>query len=177
MEDVHRAGGVPAILGELRRGNLLNEDVHTVHSASFEAYLDEWDIRSGKASEEAIELFHAAPGGVRTTEPFSTSNRWESLDTDAANGCIRDVEHAYTPEGGLCVLRGNIAVDGAILKTAGIGEDQFHFEGVARVVESQEEAVSVILNREIQPGDVLFVIYESLAGDRYAGDAAPDGLY
>lgn len=164
MEDVHRAGGVPAILGELRRGNLLNEDVHTVHSASFEAYLDEWDIRSGKASEEAIELFHAAPGGVRTTEPFSTSNRWESLDTDAANGCIRDVEHAYTPEGGLCVLRGNIAVDGAILKTAGIGEDQFHFEGVARVVESQEEAVSVILNREIQPGDVLFVIYEGPSG-------------
>lgn len=164
MEDVHRAGGIPAILGELRRAGLLQMNVRSVHSPSLEEHLDNWDIRGGKATDEAIELFHAAPGGVRTTEPFSTSNRWESLDTDPENGCIRDFDHAYTKEGGLCVLRGNIAEDGAILKTAGIGEDQFHFEGTARVVESQEEAVSAILNRTLQPGEVLFVIYEGPSG-------------
>ncbi|MFC9998093.1 dihydroxy-acid dehydratase [Nocardia sp. NPDC127526] len=164
MEDVHRAGGIPAILGELRRGGLLETDVTTVHTASFDEWLDTWDIRSGKASQEAVELFHAAPGGVRTTEPFSTDNRWSSLDTDAEKGCIRSVEHAYTVEGGLCVLRGNIAPDGAILKTAGIDEDLFTFEGPAVVVESQEEAVSVILNKQIQPGDVVVVRYEGPAG-------------
>ncbi|KQY38335.1 MULTISPECIES: dihydroxy-acid dehydratase [Nocardia] len=164
MEDVHRAGGIPAILGELRRGGLLETDVTTVHTTSFEEYLDTWDVRSGKASEEAVELFHAAPGGVRTVEPFSTSNRWSSLDTDAAGGCIRDIENAYTVEGGLCVLRGNIAPDGAILKTAGIDEDLFTFEGPAVVVESQEEAVSMILGKKIQPGDVVVVRYEGPAG-------------
>ncbi|MEU3014291.1 dihydroxy-acid dehydratase [Nocardia asteroides] len=164
MEDVHRAGGIPAILGELRRGGLLETDVTTVHTASFEEYLDTWDIRSGKASDEAFELFHAAPGGVRTVEPFSTSNRWSSLDTDAAGGCIRDVEHAYTVEGGLCVLRGNISPDGAILKTAGIAEDLFTFEGPAVVVESQEEAVSMILGKKIQAGDVIVVRYEGPSG-------------
>ncbi|MGW5438928.1 dihydroxy-acid dehydratase [Nocardia asteroides] len=164
MEDVHRAGGIPAILGELRRGGLLETDVTTVHTASFEEYLDTWDIRSGKASDEAFELFHAAPGGVRTVEPFSTSNRWSSLDTDAAGGCIRDVEHAYTVEGGLCVLRGNISPDGAILKTAGIDEDLFTFEGPAVVVESQEEAVSMILGKKIQAGDVIVVRYEGPSG-------------
>lgn len=164
MEDVHRAGGVPAILGELYRANLLQDSVHSVHSASLEEHISTWDIRSGTASEEAIQLFHAAPGGVRTTEPFSTENRWESLDTDPAGGCIRDSENAYTAEGGLCVLRGNIAEDGAVLKTAGISEEQFHFEGTARVVESQEEAVSVILNGVLQPGEVLFVTYEGPAG-------------
>ncbi|WP_297454266.1 dihydroxy-acid dehydratase [uncultured Corynebacterium sp.] len=164
MEDVHRAGGIPAILGELRRAGLLQMNVRSVHSPSLEEHLDNWDIRGGKATDEAIELFHAAPGGVRTTEPFSTSNRWESLDTDSKHGCIRDFDHAYTKEGGLCVLRGNIAEDGAVLKTAGIGEDQFHFAGTARVVESQEEAVSVILNRTLQPGEVLFVIYEGPSG-------------
>ncbi|MFJ2663926.1 dihydroxy-acid dehydratase [Nocardia fluminea] len=164
MEDVHRAGGIPAILGELRRGGLLETDVTTVHTADYEEFLDTWDIRSGKASDEALELFHAAPGGVRTVEPFSTSNRWSSLDTDAAGGCIRDVENAYTVEGGLCVLRGNIAPDGAILKTAGIDEDLFTFEGPAVVVESQEEAVSMILGKKIQPGDVVVVRYEGPAG-------------
>ncbi|MBW0272927.1 dihydroxy-acid dehydratase [Nocardia sp. MH4] len=164
MEDVHRAGGIPAILGELRRGGLLETDVTTVHTADYEEFLDTWDIRSGKASEEAIELFHAAPGGVRTVEPFSTSNRWSSLDTDAAGGCIRDIEHAYTVEGGLCVLRGNIAPDGAILKTAGIDEELFTFEGPAVVVESQEEAVSMILGKKIQPGDVIVVRYEGPSG-------------
>ncbi|GAB2448115.1 dihydroxy-acid dehydratase [Nocardia tengchongensis] len=164
MEDVHRAGGIPAILGELRRGGLLETDVTTVHTASFDEWLDSWDVRSGKASDEAIELFHAAPGGVRTTEPFSTANRWSSLDTDAEGGCIRDVPHAYTVEGGLCVLRGNIAPDGAILKTAGIDEELFTFEGPAVVVESQEEAVSKILGKEIQPGDVVVVRYEGPKG-------------
>lgn len=164
MEDVHRAGGIPALLGELRRGGLLETDVSTVHTTSFDEWLDEWDIRSGKASAEAIELFHAAPGGVRTVEPFSTDNRWASLDTDAAGGCIRDVANAYTVEGGLCVLRGNIALDGAILKTAGIDEDLFTFEGPAVVVESQEEAVSMILGKKIQPGDVVVVRYEGPKG-------------
>ncbi|WP_282785358.1 MULTISPECIES: dihydroxy-acid dehydratase [unclassified Nocardia] len=164
MEDVHRAGGIPAILGELRRGGLLETEVTTVHTASFDEWLDTWDIRSGKASEEAVELFHAAPGGVRTTEPFSTENRWSSLDTDQEQGCIRDIAHAYTVEGGLCVLRGNIAPDGAILKTAGIDEDLFTFEGPAVVVESQEEAVSVILNKRIKAGDVVVVRYEGPAG-------------
>ncbi|WP_280269545.1 dihydroxy-acid dehydratase [Nocardia wallacei] len=164
MEDVHRAGGIPAILGELRRAGLLETDVTTVHTRGLDEWLDTWDIRSGKASAEAIELFHAAPGGVRTTQPFSTSNRWSSLDTDAAGGCIRDLEHAYTVEGGLCVLKGNIAPDGAILKTAGIDEDLFTFEGPAVVVESQEEAVSAILGKKIQPGDVVVVRYEGPSG-------------
>lgn len=164
MEDVHRAGGIPALLGELRRGGLLETDVSTVHTKSFDQWLDDWDIRSGKATDEAIELFHAAPGGVRTIEPFSTDNRWSALDTDAAGGCIRDVENAYTVEGGLVVLRGNIALDGAILKTAGIDEELFSFQGPALVVESQEEAVSVILQKKIKAGDVLVVRYEGPKG-------------
>jgi dihydroxy-acid dehydratase len=164
MEDVHRAGGIPAILGELRRAGLLRTDVHTVHSSTLEAWLDEWDIRSGASSPGALGLFHAAPGGVRTTEAFSTSNRWSSLDVDASSGCIRDLEHAYTADGGLAVLYGNLAEDGAVIKTAGIPDDLRRFEGPARVVESQEEAVSVILGKQIQPGDVLVVRYEGPAG-------------
>jgi dihydroxy-acid dehydratase len=164
MEDVHRAGGIPAILGELWRGGLLNEDVHTIHAPSLSEWLSEWDIRSGSPSQRAVELFHAAPGGVRTTQAFSTDNRWSSLDTDAENGCIRDVEHAYTKDGGLAVLRGNIAPDGAVIKAAGVPEELWHFEGPALVVESQEEAVSVILSKQIQPGDVLVVRYEGPAG-------------
>jgi len=164
MEDVHRAGGIPAILGELRRAGLLRTDVHAVHSPSLEAWLDEWDIRSGATSAAAAELFHAAPGGVRTTEAFSTANRWSSLDIDGAAGCIRDREHAYTADGGLAVLYGNLAEDGAVIKTAGIPDDLRRFEGPARVVESQEQAVSVILGKQIQPGDVLVVRYEGPAG-------------
>ncbi|WP_078112930.1 dihydroxy-acid dehydratase [Gordonia sp. IITR100] len=164
MEDVHRAGGIPAILGELRRAGLLDDTASTVYTPTMAQALDDWDIRGGKAIDEAVELFHAAPGGVRTTTPFSTSNRWSSLDTDAAGGCIRDLEHAYTVEGGLCVLRGNLAPDGAVLKTAGIDEDLWHFEGPARVVESQEDAVQVILSKTIQAGEVLVVRYEGPAG-------------
>jgi dihydroxy-acid dehydratase len=164
MEDVHRAGGIPAIMGELLRAGLLAEPVHSVHSGSLRDGLAEWDIRSGTASDTARELFLAAPGGVRTTEPFSTANRWSSPDTDAENGCIRDAAHAYTAEGGLAVLRGNLSPEGAVIKTAGIPEDCWHFQGPARVVESQEEAVSAILGKAVQPGDVLVVRYEGPAG-------------
>ncbi|WP_394359419.1 dihydroxy-acid dehydratase [Amycolatopsis sp. SB7-3] len=164
MEDVHRAGGIPAILGELHRGELLNTDVHSVHSPDLESWLSTWDIRAEEPSERAIELFHAAPGGVRTTEAFSTENRWSSLDTDAVGGCIHDVEHAYTKDGGLAILRGNLAENGAVIKSAGIDEELWHFEGPARVLESQEEAVSAILKKEIQPGEVLVIRYEGPAG-------------
>lgn len=164
MEDVHRAGGIPALLGELWRAGLLNTGVHTVHSPSLEQWLTEWDIRSSAPSETAVELYHAAPGGVRTTQASSTENRWSSLDTDAAGGCIRDIEHAYSVDGGLAVLRGNLSVDGAVIKTAGIPEDIWEFEGPAVVLESQEEAVSAILKKEIKPGDVLVIRYEGPAG-------------
>ncbi|AXB44509.1 dihydroxy-acid dehydratase [Amycolatopsis albispora] len=164
MEDVHRAGGIPAILGELWRGGLLHEDVTSVHTPTLAEWLSTWDIRAESPSERAIELYHAAPGGVRTTEAFSTSNRWSSLDTDAAGGCIRDVEHAHTADGGLAILRGNLAENGAVIKSAGIDESLWRFQGPARVVESQEEAVSVILGKQIQPGEVLVVRYEGPAG-------------
>ncbi|MFC3449327.1 dihydroxy-acid dehydratase [Amycolatopsis speibonae] len=164
MEDVHRAGGIPAILGELYRGGLLNTDVHSVHSPDLDSWLSTWDIRAKEPSARAIELFHAAPGGVRTTEAFSTENRWSSLDTDASDGCIHDVEHAYTKDGGLAILRGNLAENGAVIKSAGIDEELWRFEGPARVLESQEEAVSAILKKEIQPGEVLVIRYEGPAG-------------
>ncbi|GAA4658099.1 MULTISPECIES: dihydroxy-acid dehydratase [Amycolatopsis] len=164
MEDVHRAGGIPAILGELYRGGLLNTEVHSVHSPSLKEWLEKWDIRAENPSPEAVELFHAAPGGVRTTQAFSTENRWSSLDTDAANGCIRDIEHAYTKDGGLAILRGNLAENGAVIKAAGIDESLWHFEGPAHVLESQEEAVSAILGKKIQPGEVLVIRYEGPAG-------------
>ncbi|MGO1051658.1 dihydroxy-acid dehydratase [Crossiella sp. CA198] len=164
MEDVHRAGGIPAILGELDRGGLLNRAVHTVHSANIDEWLGAWDIRAESPSAEAVELFHAAPGGVRTTQAFSTENRWSSLDTDAAGGCIRDREHAYTKDGGLAVLRGNLAEDGAVIKTAGIDEELWVFRGPARVVESQEQAVSAILGKQVQPGEVVVVRYEGPSG-------------
>ncbi|SDP00923.1 dihydroxyacid dehydratase [Klenkia soli] len=164
MEDVHRAGGIPAILGELRRGGLLDEGVHAVHAGSLAEWLDRWDIRGGSASEEAVELFHAAPGGVRTTQAFSTANRWSSLDTDAAEGCIHDVAHAHTVDGGLAVLSGNLAPQGSVIKTAGIPEELWVFTGPARVVESQEAAVEVILSKTIQAGEVLVVRYEGPAG-------------
>jgi dihydroxy-acid dehydratase len=164
MEDVHRAGGIPAILGELDRAGLLDRDVHSVHSTNLTDWLGAWDIRAEAPSREAIELFHAAPGGVRTTEAFSTKNSWSSLDTDAEGGCIRDKEHAYSVEGGLMVLRGNLAEDGAIIKAAGVDEEIWQFTGPARVVESQEQAVSAILGKQIKPGDVVVVRYEGPSG-------------
>ncbi len=164
MEDVHRAGGIPALLGELDRAGLLDHTVHTVHSQDVRSWLDAWDVRGGKATDEALELYHAAPGGVRTTQAFSTANRWDTLDTDAADGCIRDIEHAYTVDGGLAVLYGNLAEEGAVIKTAGIDEELFHFVGTALVVESQEAAVDAILGKTVQPGHVVVVRYEGPAG-------------
>lgn len=164
MEDVHRAGGVPAILGELNRAGLLKKDVHSVFSPDLDSWLEEWDIRGENPSEEALELFSAAPGNVRTTKPFSTDNRWAGLDADAANGCIRDVEHAYTKSGGLTVLYGNLAPEGAVIKAAGIDPDLFHFEGEALVVESQDEAVERILDKTVRPGHVVVIRYEGPAG-------------
>ena len=164
MEDVHRAGGIPAILGELHRGGKLDDSVHSVHAPTLQAWLDEWDIRGGSASAAAVELFHAAPGGVRTTEAFSSTNRWETLDTDAEGGCIRSNEHPYTVDGGLAVLKGNLSPDGAIVKTAGVPEDQWEFTGTAVVTESQEAAVEAILGKRVQPGDVVVVRYEGPKG-------------
>ncbi len=164
MEDVHRAGGIPAILGELYRAGLLDRSVHTVHSADIESWLTQWDVRSASPSTAALELFHAAPGGVRTVQAFSTANRWDSLDTDPVAGCIHDKAHAYTVEGGLQVLYGNIAPDGAVIKTAGIDPSLFHFTGTAIVLESQEEAVEAILGKKVQPGHVVVIRYEGPAG-------------
>ncbi|MFF2042485.1 dihydroxy-acid dehydratase [Kitasatospora sp. NPDC058170] len=164
MEDVHRAGGIPAILGELYRGGLLNEDVHTVHSASIDEWLKTWDVRGGSPSAEAVELWHAAPGCVRSAEAFSQSERWESLDTDSAKGCIRSVEHAYSVEGGLAVLYGNLAEDGCIVKTAGVDESIWTFSGPAVVVESQDDAVDAILTKRIKAGDVVVIRYEGPKG-------------
>ncbi|MEV0727161.1 dihydroxy-acid dehydratase [Polymorphospora sp. NPDC050346] len=164
MEDVHRAGGIPAILGELDRAGLLHRDVRAVHSPDLDTWLADWDIRGGKARPEAVELFHAAPGGVRTTEPFSTTNRWNRLDTDAEAGCIRDRAHAYTADGGLAILHGNLAPDGCVVKTAGVDEELWRFSGPARVFESQDDAVSGILAKEVRPGDVLVIRYEGPKG-------------
>ncbi|WP_107078665.1 dihydroxy-acid dehydratase [Micromonospora sp. MH33] len=164
MEDVHRAGGIPAILGELDRAGLLHRDVHAVHSPSLSHWLADWDVRGGSATPEAVELFHAAPGGVRTTEPFSTTNRWSSLDTDAAGGCIRDREHAYSADGGLAILHGNLAPDGCVVKTAGVPEECLTFRGPAKVYESQDDAVAAILAKEVVAGDVVVIRYEGPKG-------------
>jgi len=138
--------------------------VRSVHSPDLDSWLREWDIRSGGPSAEALELFHAAPGGVRTTEPFSTANRWASLDTDAETGCIRDLEHAYTRDGGLAVLWGNMAAEGAIVKTAGVDEKIWQFSGPAKVFESQDDAVEAILAKQIVAGDVVVIRYEGPKG-------------
>ncbi|WP_229399456.1 dihydroxy-acid dehydratase [Micromonospora okii] len=164
MEDVHRAGGIPAILGELDRAGLLHRDVHSVHSPSLSQWLADWDVRGGSATPEAVELFHAAPGGVRTTEPFSTTNRWSTLDTDAAGGCVRDLAHAYSADGGLAILHGNLAPEGAVVKTAGVPEECLTFRGPAKVYESQDDAVTAILAKEIVAGDVVVIRYEGPKG-------------
>ncbi|MBC9717976.1 dihydroxy-acid dehydratase [Streptomyces sp. TRM66268-LWL] len=164
MEDVHRAGGIPALLGELHRAGLLNEDVHSVHSPSLADWLKTWDVRGGSPSPEAVELWHAAPGCVRSAEAFSTSERWDSLDEDAAEGCIRSAEHAYSKDGGLAVLKGNLAVDGCVVKTAGVDESIWTFEGPAVVCESQEEAVEKILLKQVKEGDVVVIRYEGPKG-------------
>jgi dihydroxy-acid dehydratase len=163
MEDVHRAGGIMRILGELDRGGLIKRDVPTVHASSMGAALDLWDLR--RTDDEAINtFFKAAPGNVRTTEAFSQSKRWKTVDVDPINGCVHDIEHAYTKEGGLAVLYGNIALDGCVVKTAGVDESIFKFTGPARIFESQDTAVAAILADEINEGDVLIIRYEGPKG-------------
>ncbi len=164
MEDVHRAGGIPAILGELDRGGLLERDVHTVHSRDLDSWLNTWDVRGPEPKARALQLFSAAPGGVRTTEAFSSTATWESLDIDPAEGCVRDIAHAYSADGGLAVLYGNLAEDGCVVKTAGVADGQLSFEGPAKVTESQDDAVTAILAGTVVAGDVVVVRYEGPKG-------------
>ncbi len=163
MEDVHRAGGVMAILGELDRGGLLNRDVPTIHCATLGNAIAHWDIRS-TSDERVHTLFRAAPGNVPTQKAFSQERRWSDLDLDRSCGCIRDLQHAYSKDGGLAVLYGNIALDGCVVKTAGVDESILRFSGPARVFESQESAVEAILGDRIQAGDVVVIRYEGPRG-------------
>jgi dihydroxy-acid dehydratase len=163
LEDVHRAGGVMAILGELDRAGLLNRGLPMVHSKSLEDALSRWDIKQTR-SESVRKFFMAAPGNVPTQVAFSQERRFEELDTDRATGCVRDAEHAYSKDGGLAVLSGNIALEGCIVKTAGVDESILKFEGPARVFESQDAAVEGILGNKIKPGDVVVVRYEGPRG-------------
>ena len=163
MEDVHRAGGVMSILSELSRGGLIHRDIPTVHSATMGAALDKWDITTTQ-DEDVKKFYRAAPGGIRTTIAFSQSMLWPDLDTDRASGCIRDIQHAYSKDGGLAVLYGNIALDGCIVKTAGVDDAILKFKGRARVFESQDSTVEAILNDEIVPGDVVVIRYEGPRG-------------
>jgi dihydroxy-acid dehydratase len=162
MEDVHRAGGMMSILGELNKAGLINRDVHTVHSGTLGDALEKWDISKSDA-DDAKRLFSAAPGGVRTTGAFSQDNRWEP-DVDRSAGCIRDLEHAYSSEGGLAVLYGNIAEKGSIVKTAAVVEDMYRFSGSARVFDEMEVAQETILAGGIKPGDVVVIRYEGPRG-------------
>jgi len=164
VEDVHRAGGVPALLGELDRAGLLHRDVHSVHAPDLSVWLTEWDVRGTAPSPEAIELFYAAPGCERSAQAFSQSRRWHALDLDASGGCIRDVAHAYSADGGLAVLTGNLAPNGCIVKTAGVDEKIHTFTGPAIVFESQDDAVDAILNNRVRPGDVVVIRYEGPRG-------------
>ncbi len=163
MEDVHRAGGVLRLLGELERGGLINTDCKTIHSETMGEAIEKWDIRR-TTDENVLTYFKAGPGNVPTQTAFSQSKRWETLDDDVENGCIRDIEHAYSSEGGLAVLYGNIAVDGCIVKTAGVDEDNYTFTGKARIFESQDSAVAAILADEIIAGDVVIIRYEGPRG-------------
>jgi len=163
MEDVHRAGGVLAILGELDRGGLLHRDCHTVHEATIGEALDKWDIVRTE-EEQARTRYLAGPGGIPTQVAFSQDSKWPDLDLDRAEGCIRDIEHAYSQDGGLAVLFGNIALDGCIVKTAGVDESILTFSGPARIFESQDAAVEAILGDQINEGDVVLIRYEGPKG-------------
>ena len=164
IEDVHRAGGIMGILGELDRAGLLHTEQPTVHAPTMGAALDEWDIMRDPSSE-VQEFYRAGPAGIRTTVAFSQSTRWDSLDTDRENGCIRSVPNAYFQDGGLAVLFGNIAENGCIVKTAGVDEEIFTFSGPARVFESQDSACDGILDTDpIQAGDVVIIRYEGPKG-------------
>ncbi|UTA48125.1 dihydroxy-acid dehydratase [Simiduia sp. 21SJ11W-1] len=163
MEDVHRAGGVFGILGELARGGLLDTSVPTVHSDTLAEGLAKWDIVQ-TGDQKVAQFFMAGPAGIPTQTAFSQATRWPSLDGDRENGCIRSVEHAYSQEGGLAVLTGNIAEDGCVVKTSGVDEDIWVFEGSAYVVESQEDAVADILDGKVKEGDVVIIRYEGPKG-------------
>ncbi|WP_176598735.1 dihydroxy-acid dehydratase [Sphingobium sp. 15-1] len=163
MEDVHRAGGIMAILGQLDRAGLIDASLPTVHSATMSDALDRWDI-SRTNSAAVQDFFKAAPGGVRTTVAFSQSNRWKELDTDREAGVIRSAEHPFSKDGGLAVLYGNIAPEGCIVKTAGVDESILTFHGTARVYESQDAAVAGILGNEVKAGDVVVIRYEGPKG-------------
>ncbi|CCD89181.1 dihydroxyacid dehydratase (DAD) [Bradyrhizobium sp. ORS 285] len=163
MEDVHRAGGVMGILGELARAGLLHTELPSVHSASLASALERWDIR--QTSSESVKNFYmAAPGGVPTQVAFSQDRRYQELDLDREKGCIRDLDHAYSKDGGLAVLTGNIALDGCIVKTAGVDASILKFSGPARVMESQDAAVEAILTNKIKEGDIVVIIYEGPRG-------------
>jgi dihydroxy-acid dehydratase len=163
MEDVHRAGGVMAILGELERGGLLHGELPTVHSATMAEALGRWDIGRSNG-EAAARMYRAAPGGVPTQTAFSQSRRWAELDLDRADGVIRGVEHAFSADGGLAVLGGNLAPDGCIVKTAGVDESVLRFAGPARVFESQDSAVTGILTGQVKAGEVVVIRYEGPRG-------------
>ncbi len=163
IEDVHRAGGIFAILGELERAGKLHTDVPTVHAPSMKDALAQWDVL--RSSDEAVQTFYrAGPAGIPTQVAFSQSTRWPSLDTDRAEGCIRSIDHAFSQEGGLAVLFGNIALNGCVVKTAGVDDSLLVFEGPAHVVESQDEAVEHILGDKVKAGDVVLVRYEGPKG-------------
>jgi dihydroxy-acid dehydratase len=163
MEDVHRAGGIMAILGELEKARLLNSENKTVHSETMLDAINKWDINR-KPAAEVTEFYSAAPGMIPTTQPFSQNKRYPELDLDRENGCIRNIENAHSQDGGLAVLKGNIAVDGCIVKTAGVDEKILTFSGPARVFESQDDAVDAILSDEIIAGDVVVIRYEGPKG-------------
>ncbi|MBW4546812.1 MAG: dihydroxy-acid dehydratase [Symplocastrum torsivum CPER-KK1] len=163
IEDVHRAGGIPGLLGELERAGLLHTDVPTVHSKTLKEALARWDVM--RTDDEAVHtFFKAGPAGIPTQQAFSQSTRWPSLDLDRENGCIRNIEHAFSIEGGLAVLYGNLAERGCIVKTAGVDESIHVFEGKARIYESQDAAVKGILNDEVEPGEVVIIRYEGPRG-------------
>lgn len=163
MEDVHRAGGIMALLGRLEEGGLLHTDIPTIHSHTMQEAIEKWDI-SRTDDSEVHTFYKASPGGVRTTEAFSQNKRWHHLDLDRKNGCIRSVKHAYSVDGGLAVLYGNLAKQGCVVKTAGVDDSILTFTGKAIVFESQDEAVHAILNNRIKAGMVLVIRYEGPRG-------------
>ncbi|MDC0832124.1 dihydroxy-acid dehydratase [Geitlerinema sp. CS-897] len=163
IEDVHRAGGIMGILSELDRAGLLHSELPTVHSATLKDALEKWDVM-GNPTPDVVEFYKAGPAGIPTQTAFSQDTRWPSLDSDRDNGCIRNFESAYSQEGGLAVLYGNIAEDGCVVKTAGVDESILVFEGKAKIFESQDSAVKGILNDEVQAGDVVIIRYEGPKG-------------
>jgi len=163
VEDVHRAGGIMAILGELARAGLLHTDAATIHAPTLGQAIAQWDVtQTTDAATHAF--FKAGPAGIPTQTAFSQSTRWDSLDIDRENGCIRDLQHAFSSEGGLAVLYGNLALDGCVVKTAGVDESILVFQGPARVYESQDAAVKGILGDEVRPGEVVVIRYEGPRG-------------